>query len=285
MNKKQKQEEKEEILLKGEPTEEAGEAGLDLITSTEKKSVKEELIAEEEKKTIRVEKQEIDIESWNPKTALGKKVKSGEITSLQPILESGQQILESQIVDVLAPNLGNDLLLIGQSKGKFGGGQRRVFRQTQKKTMEGNKPKFSAMAIVGNQGGLIGIGYGKSKETVPAREKSFRNAKLNLIQVRRGCGSWQCDCKTPHSVPFRVRGKCGSSIVTLLPAPKGTGLVVGSELKKMLSIAGIKDVWSRNEGKSSTRVNVIVACFEALKQTKTMKIRADQEALLGTGKE
>ena len=82
----------------------------------------------------------------------------------------------TEIVDILLPNLETDLLLIGQSKGKFGGGQRRVFRQTQKKTREGNKPKFSTIAIAGNKDGYVGIGYGKSKETVPAREKAFRSA-------------------------------------------------------------------------------------------------------------
>lgn len=228
------------------------------------------------------EKVEFDIDAWKPKTILGKKVKDGEVTDLNMIMGMGQQILEAEIVDALVPGMETDLLLIGQSKGKFGGGQRRVFRQTQKKTQEGNKPKFSAIAIVGDKAGIFGIGYGKSKETVPAREKAFRNAKLNLIKIRRGCGSWQCDCKSPHSIPFRVSGKCGSSVITLMPAPKGTGLVVGSELRKMLSLAGVQDIWSRSEGKSNTRINLITACFKALKQTRAMKIRAKEEAMLGT---
>ena len=79
---------------------------------------------------------EFNKESWNPKTSLGKKVKSGEIDSIDYILDNKLNILEYQITDILMPNLSTDLLLIGQSKGKFGGGQRRVFRQTQKKTKE-----------------------------------------------------------------------------------------------------------------------------------------------------
>src|SRR3989338_4292371 len=82
---------------------------------------------------------EFNKESWNPKTTLGKKVKSGEINSIDYILDNRLNILEYQITDVLMPNLSTDLLLVGQSKGKFGGGQRRDFRQTQKKTREGNK--------------------------------------------------------------------------------------------------------------------------------------------------
>ena len=61
--------------------------------------------------------------------------------------------MEAEILDVLMPNLTTELLLVGQSKGKFGGGQRRVFRQTQKKTREGNKPRFGTFAVVGNEDG------------------------------------------------------------------------------------------------------------------------------------
>ena len=57
---------------------------------------------------------------------------------------------------------------------------------------------------MGNKNGVIGVGYGKSKETVPAREKAFRNAKLNIFKIRRGCGSWECMCGEPHSIPFMI---------------------------------------------------------------------------------
>src|SRR3989338_11703620 len=73
---------------------------------------------------------------WKPLTALGRKVKDGKITSIDAVFDSGLRVLEAQIVDVLLPGLEEDLLLIGQAKGKFGGGQRRIFRQTQKKTKE-----------------------------------------------------------------------------------------------------------------------------------------------------
>src|SRR5574342_850499 len=85
----------------------------------------------------------IDVEGWQPKTGVGKKVKSGEIKDIDQILNNGIPILEEQIVDILMPNLQSELLMIGQSKGKFGGGSKRIFRQTQKKTPEGNKPSFA----------------------------------------------------------------------------------------------------------------------------------------------
>lgn len=211
---------------------------------------------------------------WHPKTETGRKVKNAEITSIDEILDKGIKILEPEIVTALLPNLEVELLAIGQSKGKFGGGQRRVFRQTQKKTREGNKPKFSAFAVCGNYDGYVGYGFGKTKETVPAREKAFRNCKLNVFRIRRGCSSWECTCGNPHTIPFRVSGKCGSVEVTFIPAPKGTGLCVEKETAKILKLAGIKDVWSKTRGKTNTKVNHIKACLEALKKLTSTKIRA-----------
>ncbi len=95
--------------------------------------------------------------SWEPKTKLGQEVKSGKIKNIDEILDSGRKILESEIVDKLL-NLQSDLISVGQSKGKFGGGKRRAWRQTQRKTQEGNKPTFSAFAIVGDGNGHVGIG-------------------------------------------------------------------------------------------------------------------------------
>ena len=209
---------------------------------------------------------------WTPKTELGKKVQSGLITSIDEILESGQAILEPEIVDSLL-NLESELLLIGQAKGKFGGGQRRVFRQTQKKTREGNKPKFTTLAVIGNKDGYVGIGVGKSKETVPAREKAIKNAKLNVFKIARGSGSWESDSKEPNSIPFAVSGKCGSVEIKLMPAPKGKGLCVEKECAKILALAGIKDVWSKSFGQTKNKINLVNACETALKQLAKMKTR------------
>ena len=222
----------------------------------------------------RIEK-EFDKEAWKPKTSLGMKVKSGEIDDIDYILDNRHIILEHEIVDILIPNLNVDLLLVGQSKGKFGGGQRRVFRQTQKKTQEGNKPQFGTFAIVGNEDGYVGVGYGKSKETVPAREKATRNAKQSIIKIYRGCGSWQCSCKKAHSVPFAVEGKYGSAIIRLMPAPRGTGLCIEGECGKVLKIAGITDVWSQTFGQTRTKINLIYACFDALKKITEMKLQKE----------
>ncbi|MBD3209327.1 30S ribosomal protein S5 [Candidatus Woesearchaeota archaeon] len=215
------------------------------------------------------------LEDWQPKTAIGTLVKNKEITDIDQLLDKGIAVLEPEIADSLL-ELESELLLIGQSKGKFGGGQRRVFRQTQKKTMEGNKPKFSAYAVVGNKDGHVGLGLGKSRETIPAREKAIRNAKLNVFKIRRGRGSWQDASAEPHSIPFAVEGKCGSVVVRLMPAPKGKGLVVDQEIAKILSLAGIKDCWAKTRGQAKNKVNMIKATERALRQLSKMKIKADQ---------
>lgn len=236
--------------------------------------------AETEETGIKKEKA-FDKEAWRPKTGIGKKIKSSEITSIDAILDSGARIMESKIADALLPNLQSELLEIGQSKGKFGGGKRSIWRTTQKKSKEGNKPSFTAMAAVGDMDGHIGLGMGKAKETMPAREKAVRQAKLNIIKIKRGCGSWACGCREPHTIPFKVMGKCGSLEVTIMPAPKGTGLCLQSECQKMLRLAGVKDVYSKTKGRTVTRVNLLKACFEALKQLGRTKHKEEHVKSLG----
>ncbi|MEM4239688.1 MAG: 30S ribosomal protein S5 [Candidatus Woesearchaeota archaeon] len=258
------------------PSENEPEAVIAPVVEEVKLEVEKDVITEiPEEEALEVPKEGVDIAAWQPKTSLGQKVKSGEITDIDQILDKGIKILEATVVDVLLPNMENDLLMIGQAKGKFGGGQRRVFKQTQKKTPEGNKPSFSCVAIVGNGNGYVGVGYGKSKDTVPAREKALRKAKLNIFKIARGCGSWQCGCKTPHSIPFAVEGKCGSIRIRLMPAPKGKGLCMEQETAKILRFAGIKDVWSKTDGNLRSTTNLIDAVVDALKKLNTTKIKAE----------
>ncbi|MAG11113.1 30S ribosomal protein S5 [Candidatus Pacearchaeota archaeon] len=206
------------------------------------------------------------VESWEPKTKLGRDVKDEKIRDIDEILDKNLKILEPEIVDTLT-EVKSDLISIGQAKGKFGGGKRRAWRQTQRKTKEGNIPSFSTMAVVGDEDGHIGIGAGKAKETLPARDKAIRKAKLNLFKVKRSCSAFDCDCSELHTIPFKIAGKSGSVKIELIPAPQGTGLVVGDELKKILKFAGIKDAYSRTSGKKRTTFNLVKACINALEKT------------------
>lgn len=239
----------------------------------ELKEMKKEAEKEEKEETSPAKKRKFGaptraeiIEAWEPKSKLGRDVKDGKIKDINEILETNKKILEPEIVDSLI-EVKSDLISIGQSKGKFGGGKRRAWRQTQRKTNEGNVPTFSAMAIVGDGKGHIGIGTGRATETLPARDKAIRKAKLNLFNVKRTCASFDCACSELHTIPFKIDGKAGSVRVTLVPAPQGTGLVCASELKKVFVLAGIKDIYSKTFGRKRTTFNLVKACVDALEKT------------------
>jgi len=205
-------------------------------------------------------------EEWEPKTKLGKMVKNGEITDIAEIFRKGMPIMEAEIVDTLLPDIEEDVIDINL---------------VQRMHNSGRRIKFRATVAVGNSNGYIGIGKGKAKEVGPAIRKGIVDAKLNLIQIRRGCGSWECGCSLPHSVPFEVKGAAGSVRVTLLPAPNGIGLASGDVGKKILKLAGIKDVWSQTKGQTQSTINSANATFEALRQTSLIKIKESQAKGLG----
>ena len=123
-------------------------------TENEPKDMIEPIIEKivEEKAEKKIEKEMLS--SWTPKTELGKAVKDGKEKDIDKILEKSKKILESEIVDYLL-DLESELLLIGQAKGKFGGGKRRAWRQTQKKTMEGNVITFSTMLLLEIKMGML----------------------------------------------------------------------------------------------------------------------------------
>ncbi|MDP3992238.1 MAG: 30S ribosomal protein S5 [Nanoarchaeota archaeon] len=261
----EKTEEVTEKLIESETEEAKEEDTLKVIEAVVEGKV-EAVPVKIERGMFGIKSREESISGWEPKTKLGREVKNEKIRDIDEILESKRKILEEQIVDKLL-NLKTDLILIGQAKGKFGGGKRRAWRQTQKKTMEGNVPTFSTMAVVGDGNGHVGVGDGKAKETLPARDKAIRKAKLNIIKIVRSCSGFDCACNEQHTVPFKVTGKAGSVRVTLIPAPQGTGLVVAGELKKLLRLAGIKDVYSKTFGRRRTTFNLIKACLDALNKT------------------
>ncbi len=213
------------------------------------------------------EREEVEekLAGWKPRTKLGKDVLSGKVTDIREILKKGIKIKEPEIVDMLVPNLQSELILIGGRPGKGGGIERTPVRVAAKMHRSGRRYSYGAFAVVGNGDGIVGIGKGSGKEGRKAVEKAVERAKLNLILVPRGCGSWECGCGENHSIPCKTEGKSGSVRVTLLPAPKGIELAVSDEVKKLMRLAGIKDVWIKTLGDTSTRYNLIKAVFDALK--------------------
>lgn len=206
-----------------------------------------------------------NLANWKPKTNLGKMVLEGKIKDIDEILNRNIKILEPEIIDYLLPNLKTEIVLIGKGGTKGGAGKRIPIKRSQKVTASGKRIRYSVMVIVGDENGHVGIGRGKAKDGRSAYLKAIRKAKLNIIKVQRGCGSWECDCKEEHSIPWKTYGKSGSVKVVLIPAPRGTGLVVDDESKKILRLAGIKDVWSKTFGRTKQHINLIQAMFDALR--------------------
>lgn len=200
------------------------------------------------------------IAAWVPKTEVGKKVKNKEILTLEEIFETGKPILEYQIVDVLLPGLAEETLEISS---------------TQRMTDCGRKMQFRAVVLVGDKAGHVGIGTGKSEEVKPAIESAVKNAKLNIISVPMGCGSWESRAKSFNSLPIKVIGKNGSVEVTLKPAPPGVGLAANKIVKKVLAAAGVKDIWSFSRGKTANIYNTGMAVINALSNLSNMRIKGD----------
>jgi len=200
---------------------------------------------------------EFEEEEWIPLTRLGRLVKEGQVTSMSEAINSGLPLKEPQIVDALLPELKDEVLDINM---------------VQRMTDSGRRVKFRAVVIVGNQDGFVGLGEGKDAQVGMAIRKAIDSAKINIMYIKRGCGSWECGCGLEHTVPFEVTGKAGSVRVVLKPAPRGLGLVSGETAKKVLEIAGIKDIWTRSYGETRTTINFAKATYNALIRTTTMKV-------------
>jgi len=201
---------------------------------------------------------------WFPKTELGKRVQKGEFTSLAQILSGREVILEPEIVDALVPTIKQEIIYVGGSPGKGGGIRRTATKRTTRMHKSGRRFKLSAVVAVGDGENIVGLGKASSKEHRTALEKGTLQAKLNVINVKKGCGSWECACGGTHSIPFKTKHTTGSVTVILIPGPKGLGLVANPTCRQVLSLAGIKDVWVKTFGNTHARSNVVYAVFGAL---------------------
>ena len=197
-----------------------------------------------------------DVSGWMPRTEVGRMVREGKITDIDQLFEMGKPILEPEIVDILLPNLEYEILEL---------------KTTQRVTDNGRKSKFRVIVLVGDGNGHVGVGVGKSDEVRPAIENALRNAKKNIIKVETGCGSWECACGGKHSLPFKTTGKYGSVEVVLKPAPKGLGLACNRINRKILGMAGVKDVWSFTRGHTCNVYNTAMATITALKKLRRIK--------------
>jgi len=213
----------------------------------------------------RMERRREPTTEWKPRTKLGRLVREGKITSMSEALASGLPLREPEIVDILLQNVEDEVLSVNM---------------VQRMTDSGRRIKFAITTVVGNGDGFVGLGHVKGKEVGQAIRKSIDDAKLHMVEIKRGCGSWQCGCAKPHTLPYAVTGKSGSVEITFKPAPRGVGLAVGNVAKHVLRLAGVKDAWSITDGKTRTTVNMARAAFEALKGTVKTKVTGEQAGRL-----
>ncbi len=132
-------------------------------------------------------------DEWIPKTKLGELVLEGLI-DLPRIFQNNLIVKEKEIIDILLPQLAEDVVTI---------------MMVQQMTASGQRSRFKAVVLVGADG-FLGVGAAKSKEVGPAIRKAIDRAKLAVIPIIRGCGSKECGCGGSHSIPFKLTGKCGA---------------------------------------------------------------------------
>lgn len=200
-------------------------------------------------------------DDWLPKTALGKRVLRGEITTMGQALRSGLPLREPEIVNFLLPELDDEVLDVNM---------------VQRMTDSGRRIGFVIVVVVGNNDGYVAVGRMRGREVGPAIRKAIETAKLDMIEVKRGCGSWECGCFTPHTLPFKVVGRSGSVEITLKPAPRGVGLALADVAKSVVRLSGITDAWGFTRGHTKTTVNYAFAAFDALKKTMEFKVTPEQ---------
>ena len=147
----------------------------------------------------------------------------------------------------------------------------------QRMTDSGRRVRFAITCVAGNKDGFVGLGQAKGKEVGPTIRRAIDKAKVNMIEVQRGAGSWQSASGAPAlSVPFEITGKCASTEITIKPAPQGTGVVAGKIAKSVLGLAGIQDAWVFAKGQTRTTTNYAKAVFNALSEMPEVKMTAAQ---------
>ena len=132
----------------------------------------------------------------------------------------------------------------------------------------GRRFSFTALAVVGDGNGLVGVGYGKAREVPLAISKGVEEAKRNFFRVPR----------VASTIPHPVQGEAAAGVVLLRPAAAGTGVIAGGPVRAVLECAGIHDVLSKSLGSSNT-INIVHATVEALKQLEEPRAVAARRGL------
>lgn len=133
-------------------------------------------------------------------------------------------------------------------------------RRVSKVTKGGKRFHFTALAVVGNENGIVGAGLGKSNEVPDAIRKAIEKAKKNLIEVPRH----------GTTIPHEIRCVHVSSNIIMLPAAPGTGVIAGGAVRAVLELAGIHDILTKVLG-SRNPMNVVLSVIKGLSQLREPK--------------
>jgi len=142
-------------------------------------------------------------------------------------------------------------------------------RRVTKVVKGGKNLSFSALAAVGNERGLVGIGKGKAREVPQAIGKAVEDAKKKLIEVPL----------SGTTIPHFIRGEAGGGVVVLRPASKGTGVIAGGAVRTIMELAGIKDILTKSI-RSNNAISVAHATMDALR-----KLKSPEQVSKNRGKE
>ncbi len=132
----------------------------------------------------------------------------------------------------------------------------------------GRRFSFTALVVVGDGNGLVGVGYGKAREVPTAISKGVEEAKKNFFRVPR----------VASTIPHPVQGEAAAGVVLLRPAAAGTGVIAGGPVRAVLECAGIHDVLSKSLGSSNT-INIVHATVAALQQLEEPRAVAARRGL------
>jgi len=132
----------------------------------------------------------------------------------------------------------------------------------------GRRFSFTALVVVGDGNGVVGVGYGKAREVPLAISKGVEEAKRNFFRVPR----------IGNTIPHPVQGEAAAGVVLLRPAAAGTGVIAGGPVRAVLECAGIHDVLSKSLGSSNT-INIVHATVDALKQLEEPRAVAARRGL------